>query len=77
MVGSVQPHELYVALQAPLSMGFSRQEYWIGYHVLLQEIFPTQESNWVSCIAGEIQSLLMVENLNLPVQFNSVPSSLK
>ena len=26
---SLQPHEL-VACQAPLSMGFSRQEYWSG-----------------------------------------------
>ena len=24
------PHELYVAHQFPLSMGFSRQEYWSG-----------------------------------------------
>ena len=34
-----------VAHQAPLSMGFSRQEYWsrIGCHVLLQGIFLTQE----------------------------------
>ena len=32
-----------VAYQAPLSMGFSRQEYWSG--LLLQEIFPTQGSN--------------------------------
>ena len=31
-----------VAHQAPLSMGFSRQEYC---HFLLQEIFPTQGSN--------------------------------
>ena len=41
--------------QAPLAVGFSRQEYWSGLHVLLQGIFPTQESNWVSqvsCIAG-------------------------
>ena len=28
----------------PLSMGFSRQEYWSGYF-LLQRIFPTQGSN--------------------------------
>ena len=36
-----------VAHQAPLSMGFSRQEYWsrVGCHVLLQGIFPTQELN--------------------------------
>ena len=25
---SVRPHGLYVAHQSPLSMGFSRQEYW-------------------------------------------------
>ena len=34
-----------VAHQAPLSMGFSRQEYWSGLYFLLQGIFPTQESN--------------------------------
>ena len=34
-----------VAHQAPQSMGFSRQEYWVGCHSLLQEIFPTQGSN--------------------------------
>ena len=40
------------ACQAPLSMGFSRQEYWSGMplpwrvcHFLLQGIFLTQESN--------------------------------
>ena len=30
-----------VACQAPLSMGFFRQEYWMGCHFLLQGIFPT------------------------------------
>ena len=35
-----------VACQAPLSMGFSRQEYWEWVaHFLLQGFFPTQESN--------------------------------
>ena len=34
-----------VPLQAPLSMGFSRQEYWSGLHALLQGIFPTQGLN--------------------------------
>ena len=34
-----------VAHQAPLSMGFSRQECWSGCHALLQGIFPTQGSN--------------------------------
>ena len=33
-----------VAQQAPLSMGFSRQEYW-SCHALLQGLFPTQGSN--------------------------------
>ena len=27
---SLRRHELYVACQVPLSMGFSRQEYWSG-----------------------------------------------
>ena len=26
-------------------MEFSRQEYWMGCHAILQGIFPTQESN--------------------------------
>ena len=34
-----------VALQAPLSMQFSRQKYWSGCHALLQGIFPTQGPN--------------------------------
>ena len=34
-----------VALPAPLSMGFSRQEYWSGCHFLLQGIFLIQRSN--------------------------------
>ena len=31
-----------IAYKAPLSMEFSRQEYWSGCHYLLQGIFPTQ-----------------------------------
>ena len=34
-----------VAHQAPLSVGFSRQEYWSGLHALLRGILPTQGSN--------------------------------
>ena len=33
------------ACRAPLSMGFSRQEYWSGCHALLQGIFLTLGSN--------------------------------
>ena len=36
---------LTAACQAPLFMGFSRQEYWSGFHFLLQGIFLTQGSN--------------------------------
>ena len=44
-----------VVRQPPLSVGFSRQEYWSGCHFLLQGIFPTQDWTYVSstsCIAG-------------------------
>ena len=34
-----------VACQAPLSIGFSRQEIGVGCHALLQGIFPTQGLN--------------------------------
>ena len=34
-----------IAHHAPLSMGFSRQEYWVGCHFLLQGIFSTQGLN--------------------------------
>ena len=34
-----------VARQSPLSMGFSRQEYWSGFYFLLQGIFLTQGTN--------------------------------
>ena len=37
-----------VAHQAPLSIEFSRQEYWSGCQALLQGIFLTQGSNGVS-----------------------------
>ena len=42
MSNSLQP-PWAVVCQAPLSMGFSRQEYWSG--LPCQEIFPTQGSN--------------------------------
>ena len=42
-----------VAYQAFPSMGFSRQEYYMGCHFLLQGIFPTQGSNPGLCIADE------------------------
>ena len=38
----------YVALQAPLSMRFSSQEYRVGCHFLFQGIFPTR--GWNVCL---------------------------
>ena len=49
---SLQPHGLYVVHQALLSMEFSKQEYWSGYHSLLQGIFLIQGLNLVYCITG-------------------------
>ena len=48
--------------QAPLSMGFSRQEYWSGFHALLQGIFPTQESKLrlFGLLHWQVGSLLLV-----------------
>ena len=41
-----------VAHQAPLSMGFSRQDYWSGCAIfLLHGIFPTQGLNPISCVS--------------------------
>ena len=34
-----------VALQAPLSVRFSRREYWSGLPFIVQGIFPIQRSN--------------------------------
>ena len=36
--------------QATLSMGFSGQEYWSGFHALLHGIFLTQGLNRLSCL---------------------------
>ena len=54
-----------VARQAPLSMGFSRQEYWSG-HSLLQGIFPTQGLN-LGLLQGR-QTLFWLGNIFFPTQ---------
>ena len=40
------------ARQAPLSTGLSRQEYWSGFHFLLQGIFPTRDRTHISYISS-------------------------
>ena len=76
--------QLFVALwtlahQAPLSMGFPREEYWRGLRTLLQGIFPTQGSD--SCLLhllpwqvgslqlAEINSEYSLEGLMLKFQY--------
>ena len=39
-----------VACQAPLPMGFPRQEYWSSFPFPPEGIFPTQRSTSISCI---------------------------
>ena len=41
-----------IAHQAPPSLGYSRQEYGVGCHFLLQGIFPTRDPTQVSRIPG-------------------------
>ena len=56
-----------VVHQAPLSMGFSRREYWRGCHALLQGIFPTQGSNLT------LQCLLHWQASSLPLSHVGSP----
>ena len=51
-----------IARQAPLSMAFSRQEYWSGLHALLQGIFLIQGLNLhlVYLLHWQADSLLLV-----------------
>ena len=56
-----------VARQAPLSIGFFRQEYWSGLHFFLQGIFLTQGSNLGlcgSCITGRFFTTEPLEKLS-------------
>ena len=46
---TLQAHGLYVATQAPLSMGFPRQEYRSRLPFLLKGIFPTSNQ---TCASG-------------------------
>ena len=69
------------AHQAPLPMGFSRQEYWSGLHTLLQGIFLTQGSNpcLLHLLHWQAGSLPLVPprkpQFQVSVQFSSVAKS--
>ena len=61
-----------IACQAPLSMGFSRQEYWVGSHFLLQGIFLTQGSNpLLLCLLHWQGGSLPLSHLGRPLQKHS------
>ena len=45
LVAKLCPTPWTAVCHVPVSMGFSRQEYWRGLRFLLQVIFPTQELN--------------------------------
>ena len=63
-----------IACEAPLSMDFSRQEYWSGSHCLLQGIFPTQvlNPNFLHC-----RKIIYCEPPGKPfsIKFSSVAQS--
>jgi len=48
----VTPWPIYVACQAPLSMDFSRQEYWNGSPFPIPGDLPDQESNLSPALEG-------------------------
>ena len=56
MLSHFSPVQLFVnlwsvACWASQSMGFSRQEYWSGWHALLQGIFLIQDRTHVSNVS--------------------------
>ena len=59
-----------VVFQAPLPMEFPRQEYWNGFHFLLQGIFLTQESNpCLLCLLHWQMDSLPLSHLGSPTMY--------
>ena len=50
-----------VARQAPLSMGFFRQDTGVDCHFLLQGIFPTQASNMETALKRQVEGVVHPE----------------
>ena len=61
-----------VACQDPLSMDFPGQDYWGGFHFLLQGIFPTQELNLHLRVAYITVDSFTTELLGKPIIAPSV-----
>ena len=69
----VTPWTVAHVLQAPVSMEFSRQEYSVGCHFLLQGIFLTQGSN-LSLLHWQMDSLPLIQ---LQFSYSVVSDSLR
>ena len=72
MLSHFSPVQLFVtqwsvACQAPLSMRFSKQEYWSGCHAHLQGIFSTQSQNFISCISCSAGRFFVTKLLGSPI----------
>ena len=63
-----------VAHQAPQSMGFFRQEYWMACHFLLQRIFLAQGLNKPMSPAWQVDSLPVSQRESPSVYLGSVCS---
>ena len=64
-----------IACQAPMSVGFSRQEHWSGLHTLLQWIFPTQGSNPCLPYCGQILYWLSPQGSSRILEWVAYPFS--
>ena len=57
-----------VARQAPLSMKFSRQEYWSGCHSLSRVSFCPRDRTWISRFASRFLTICVSREALLPPQ---------
>ena len=67
----VAEQSIYCGPQAPLSMEFSRQEYWSGLHLLFQGIFLTQGSNTCLLHCRQIPYCLSHQETQLSIYLDS------
>ena len=76
---SLRPHGLTVAYQAPLSMGFSRQEYWCGLPFPSPEDLPdpgiergSPALQTLYCLSHQGMSLMGIHILFVPGKVSSL-----
>ena len=53
-----------VAHQAPLTMGFSRENTGVAFHALLQGIFPTEGANLYLLMSPALASMFFTTSAN-------------